>query len=190
MKPINKEEMKISTIIRDYIENAGGNFLTTKNTKADDIVTIQSVWLDDETFDKSYIVVDGVYDKTGEECNVRLGVQNLERIAETLGDDEATWPGQKIQCIGQQKYPGLGTKGLLWRGIVVSQGSSPAVEPAVESASNLKVIVGKIMAAKPQMTKKAVQKLIEDEKEKAGGLLTDDAAAFLVASTLDVDLTK
>ncbi|MCW4049155.1 MAG: hypothetical protein NWE89_05395 [Candidatus Bathyarchaeota archaeon] len=178
------------SIIKDYIESAGGNFRTAKNTSIDDTVTIAAVWLDDESFDKSYVVVDATLDSTSEEVKVRLGVQNLERIAETLGDDEATWSGQKLRCIGTQKYPGLGTQGLLWRGIAVSPGGSTVVEPVLESSSNLKVIVAKILAAKPQMTAEAVQKLIDEEKEKAGGLITDEAAAFLVSSSLGVDLKK
>ncbi len=170
----------MSGIVRRYIEEGGGNFLTVKNCAIDATVTVKTISLDDETFDKSYIVINGIYDLSGDECNVRLGVQNLERVAEDLGDDESTWPGQKLVCIGTQTYPGLGTKGLLWRG--VRSGAAPA--PA--SAVTVDDIVNKILAAKPDMTKNAILKLVEEEKAKAGGLLTEEAAAYLVASNLGV----
>ncbi len=167
-------------MIRKYIEEGGGNFLKVKNTEVDATVTIQTVRKDDETFDKAYIVIKGIYDPTGEECNVRLGVQNVERIAEDLGDDETTWPGQKLVCIGTQTYSGLGTKGLLWRG--VRSGAAPAPASAVTADD----IINKILAAKPDMTKNAVLELVEKERAKAGGLLTEEAAAYLVASSLGV----
>ena len=178
----------MGSIIKEYIESAGGNFLTTKNCKIGATVTIRSVRLDDETFSKSYIVVGGVYDPTGEECNVRLGVQNLERITETIGDDETRWPGQKLECLGTQKYPGLGTEGLLWRGMDVLRGTPPAEKPPSEQQVN--TIIAKLLVAKPQLTMEAVEKLMRAEKEKAAGLITDEAAAFIVASDLGVDLKK
>lgn len=167
-------------MIRKYIEEGGGNFLNVKNTNVDDTVTIQSIYRDDDTFDKAYVVIKGTYDPTGEECNVRLGRQNVERIAEDIGDDETTWPGQKIICIGHQSYPGLGTKGLLWRGVRAGAASAPA------SAVTADDVINKILAAKPDMTKNAVLKLVEEERTKAGGLLTEEAAAYLVASNLGV----
>ena len=170
----------MSGLVKRYIEEGGGNFATVKNTTMDATVTIKAVSLDDETFDKSYIIVDGIYDPSGEDCKVRLGIQNLERIAEALGDDEATWPGKKLVCIGTQKYPGLGTAGLLWGGVKAAQ------REAAPSADVVGNIVNKILAAKPDMTRNAVLKLIEGEQAKAAGLLTAEAAVYLVASNLGV----
>lgn len=167
-------------IVRKYIEEGGGNFLTVKNCAVDSTVTIKAVSLDDETFDKAYVVLDGNYDPSGEECKVRLGVQNLERIANVLGDDETTWPGKKIVCIGTQTYPGLGTQGLLWSGVKAARKEEPA------SADVVSDIINKILATKTDMTRNAVEKLIEEEKAKAAGLLTDEAAVHLVASNLGV----
>lgn len=167
-------------IVRKYIEEGGSNFLTTKNCAVDATVTIKSVSLDDQTFDKAYINLDAIYDLNDEECKVRLGVQNLERIAKVLGDDETTWPGRKIICIGTAKYTGLGTTGLLWRGVKDNQKKEPA------SAYVINDIINKILAAKTNMTRDSVDELIEAEKSKAAGLLTDEAAAHLVASNLGV----
>ena len=154
--------------------------MTVKNCAIDATVTIKAVSLDDQTFDKAYIVIDGDYDPSGEECKVRLGRQNLERISEVLGDDELTWPGYKLVCIGTQNYPGLGTQGLLWNGSKTTRKKEPASVDMVGDTIN------KILAAKPDMTRNAVTKLIEAEKAKAAGLLTDEAALHLVASNLGI----
>ncbi|MGQ9680011.1 MAG: OB-fold nucleic acid binding domain-containing protein [Candidatus Bathyarchaeia archaeon] len=47
-------------------------------------------------------------------------------------------------------------------------------------------IIKRILALKPQLTREAVERLIEEEKMKAAGLLTDDAAAHFVASNLGI----
>lgn len=167
-------------MIRKYIEEGGGNFLKANNTEVDATVTIGTVRRDDDTFDKAYVVINGIYDPTGEECNVRLGVQNVARVTEDLSDDETKWPGQKLLCIGTATYPGLGTKGLLWRGVRPGAALAPA------SAVTADDVINKILAAKPDMTRNAILKLVEEERAKAGGLLTEEAAAYLVASNLGV----
>jgi ssDNA-binding replication factor A large subunit len=48
-------------------------------------------------------------------------------------------------------------------------------------------IIKRILALKPNLTREAVQKLIEEERAKAAGLLTEEAAAHLVASNLGVN---
>ncbi|MFH0849348.1 MAG: OB-fold nucleic acid binding domain-containing protein, partial [Candidatus Bathyarchaeota archaeon] len=48
-------------------------------------------------------------------------------------------------------------------------------------------IIKRIMALKPNITKEAVQKMIEEERAKAAGLLTAEAAAHLVASNLGIN---
>ncbi len=48
-------------------------------------------------------------------------------------------------------------------------------------------VIKRILALKPQLTREAVERLIQEEKAKAAGLLTDEAAAHLVASNLGMD---
>jgi len=165
-------------IVREYIEKGGGNFLTTKNCKVDATVTIKAVSLDEETFDKSYVVVNGIYDPSGEECNVRLGVQNLKRIAENLGDDETTWVNKKLECIGTQDYPGLGQKGLLWRGV-----SQSVLAP---KESGLEETITKILNQRQDLSRNDIQTMMTDEIAKATGTLSEEAAAHLVAKSLGV----
>ena len=173
------------SIVSDYIEKAGSNFLTVKNCPVGTIMTITSVTLDDETFDKAYVVLAGTVPGFEEEVNYRAGVGNLKRIAETFGEDEAQWIGKQIECVVHQDYPGLGQKGLLWRGVVPGANQAPS---GPSMADEVSTIIGKIMAANPELTAKAVKKLIDAEVEKAAGLLTEDAAAHIVASNLGVEV--
>jgi ssDNA-binding replication factor A large subunit len=48
-------------------------------------------------------------------------------------------------------------------------------------------IIKRILALKPSLTREAVQELIEEERVKAAGLLTEEAAAHLVASNLGIN---
>jgi hypothetical protein len=94
-----------------------------------------------------------------------------------------------LECIGTQKYPGLGTTGLLWRGLNVLQGRPPERAQAIsEGAEKVRAIIGKILTARPQLTMEAVKKLLDDEKTKSAGLITEEAAAHIVAANLKIDL--
>jgi replication factor A1 len=48
-------------------------------------------------------------------------------------------------------------------------------------------IIKRILALKPKLTREAVERLIDEERAKAAGLLTEEAAAHLVASNLGLD---
>ncbi|MGD2142555.1 MAG: OB-fold nucleic acid binding domain-containing protein, partial [Candidatus Bathyarchaeota archaeon] len=48
-------------------------------------------------------------------------------------------------------------------------------------------IIKRILALRPNLTREAVERLIEEERAKAAGLLTEEAAAHLVASNLGLD---
>jgi replication factor A1 len=52
--------------------------------------------------------------------------------------------------------------------------------------SGIENIIKKILTLKPGLTREAIEKLIDDEKAKAAGLLTEEAAAHLVASNLGI----
>ena len=103
------------SIVRDYIEKGGGSWAKASNVKSGATVTVESVYLDDESFEgQSYVIVNGTYDPTGEDVKVRLGIQNLRRVVESLGDSEAAWIGKKLTVLGFADYPGLGSRGILW----------------------------------------------------------------------------
>jgi replication factor A1 len=48
-------------------------------------------------------------------------------------------------------------------------------------------VVKRILALKPNLTRDAVERLIDEERAKAAGLLTEEAAAHMVASNLGLD---
>ena len=104
------------SIIEDYLKNAGGNWLKADTVHDGYKMKIQNVWLDGDTFDKPYICVAGI-DSQGAAVQVRLGVQNVQRIADVLGKQQPEWMGQYLEVIGTQAYPGMSAKGILWRGV-------------------------------------------------------------------------
>lgn len=53
--------------------------------------------------------------------------------------------------------------------------------------SSTEDVIKRILAVKPNLTREAVERLIQEEKAKAAGLLMDEAAAHLVASNLGMD---
>lgn len=53
--------------------------------------------------------------------------------------------------------------------------------------SSTEDVIKRILAVKPTLTREIVERLIQEEKGKAAGLLTDEAAAHLVASSLGMD---
>ena len=48
-------------------------------------------------------------------------------------------------------------------------------------------IIKRILALRPRLTREAVERLIDEERSKAAGLLTEEAAAHLVASNLGLE---
>lgn len=65
------------------------------------------------------------------------------------------------------------------------------IEHAQKSRSrkNYEEIVKLIMKAKPRLTMEAVEKLIEEEREKEGGRQLEDTAAYFLAERLSVNLS-
>ena len=104
------------SIIEDYLKNAGGNWLKAETVHDGYKLKVQNVWLDDETFDKSYICVAGI-NQEGESVQARLGVQNVQRVADVLGSTIEEWTGNYLEVIGLQSYPNFANKGILWRGV-------------------------------------------------------------------------
>jgi len=104
-------------VIKKYKSEAGGLWVRADLVQVGDTVTIQKVGLDPTTFDRPYVVVDGTFDRTGEAAKVRLGVKNVNRVSEVLGDEDEGWIGQKLKVISIESYPGLGRKGILWTGV-------------------------------------------------------------------------
>jgi len=173
-------------IIKDYMENAGGNFLNAQNCQDRATVTVTTLKLDDETFDKPYIVITGTYDPTGIECNVRLGIQNVNQIAKDLGEDETTWIGKKIEMIGTREYKGLGKTGLLWRGVKTVGKAHPLKQTSMPQTNTVEATIAKVLIKIPTLTKEKVQEMIQTEIDLTNGTISEETAAYMVSHNLGV----
>lgn len=115
--------------VKEFLKTAGGNWLS-----ADDVVVgdqlefLGSGAVDEETFDRAYLVMPVKLLRTGEKYNVRLGPRNVSRIAETLGKDTENWVGDYAEVISIEQYKGLGTKGFLLRGAKKAEPPKKAAE--------------------------------------------------------------
>jgi len=114
------------SVVRRFLREAGSLWLRAEHVKEGDRVFVERVDLDEESWDRPYIVVTGTLERLGEVVKVRLGVKNVQRIVETLGDDERGWIGNFLEVIGTESYKGLGRRGILWRGMKVEVKLSPA----------------------------------------------------------------
>jgi len=56
-----------------------------------------------------------------------------------------------------------------------------------DSEESIEEIIRRILALRPELTREAVERLIDEERARAAGLLTREAAAHLVASALGVE---
>lgn len=103
-----------------------------------------------------------------------------------------------FQCTGHNEQDD-GTK---YPKFMVNVGSIPEPEPqqskiqhtqpkpTVEDQKKYDSIVKRILETKPSLTMEAIEKLIEEEKTKAAGLLTNTAAAYLISTSLGVKLEE
>jgi len=107
-------------IIKEYLASASGLWVKADSVRPGEKILIQAVTLDDKSFDKPYIVVHGM-NAAGDDVRVRLGVKNVARVVETLGDDESRWVGNYLEVLTTEMYPGVGARGILWRGVLASQ---------------------------------------------------------------------
>jgi len=116
----------MSDPVADYIKGGSGDWLNVKNCNIGSTVTLQKVWIDDNFTDdegnpRKDLCVGGIFNNTGEECQVRLSKTNARRIAETLGGTSQEWIGNQIRCVLFMDYPGVNAKGLIWDGVKTEQ---------------------------------------------------------------------
>ena len=67
------------------------------------------------------------------------------------------------------------------------QKQTPVVEAMRTELTGTEGVIQRILAIRPNLTKESVERLIDEERAKAAGLLTEEAAAYLVASNLGLD---
>lgn len=87
----------------------------------DRLTILDGGYFDDETFtDKSgkgklYFCTTMRLIRTGEEKKVRLGSENVNRIAEKFGSDTASWVGKEVVVSEVKLYKGLKQKGIIFK---------------------------------------------------------------------------
>lgn len=105
------------SLIDSYLKTAGSGWAKAENVQKGAKMLVEQIWLDDTSFDKSYICASGAWTHNNEGIKVRLGVKNVKRISETLGRDEKGWIGNYLVVLGIEDYPGVSGKGILWDGV-------------------------------------------------------------------------
>ena len=107
-----KEELResaagvdVDQFIRDEQAETGVWIRTSEVQEGDEFEVTGFGEIDDETFDRSYLVLPVRY--KNEERKLRLGVRNVERIKKKLGSDTARWVGHKVHVTAVEIVPGL-----------------------------------------------------------------------------------
>lgn len=101
----------------------------------DKLLVLDGGYFDDETFKdkdgkgKLYYCTNMRLLRTGVEKKVRLGPENVARIAEIFGDDTATWPNRQVAVEEIKVYKGLGQKGIIFRPVAETMASGVPSEP-------------------------------------------------------------
>jgi len=67
-------------------------------------------------------------------------------------------------------------------------GQATGATPIHGQPSKAELLIVHILRARPELTERGVRTLISEEQTRAAGLLTEEAAAYLVARNLGVDL--
>lgn len=111
--------------VKEYLKSAGGNWLRADNVQVGDKLKITGAGeIDDKTFDRSYLVLPVVLMRTSEEFQLRLGPKNVNRITGSFKEtDTNKWVNRLLEVISIETFKGLGTKGILLRGYVASEGA-------------------------------------------------------------------
>jgi len=105
-----KEEEPEGVDIEDFTKKSRSEgalwIRTSELNEGDEFEVLGAGYVDNETFDKPYLCIPVLY--KGLEKKLRLGVQNVERIAKKLGKNSALWVGKKIVVTAMEDCPGLG----------------------------------------------------------------------------------
>lgn len=102
--------------IKEFLNQAKGMWVTTKNCNINDIVTVMSQpTIDNTSFQgKTYLVMDVKLERTGEALKLRLGGQQVQNLVGVFGDNAPAWIGKRIKIAAKQTYPGLGKDGFIF----------------------------------------------------------------------------
>jgi len=124
----------------DEYKKGQGGWLRSEDVELGDVLTILSAgYLDDETFQdkagkpKQYYCTDMRLLRTGAEKKVRLGSENVKRIAEAFGDDTTTWVKKDVVVDDVKTYKGLGKKGIIFKPVKESATQTTPITPTEQA---------------------------------------------------------
>jgi len=106
-------------------KQATGNWIKADLVRPGDRLRVQEgAYIDPSkaeggSFDRSYLIVPIILQRTNEEYKLRLGPKNVDRINQALTPNTDKWIGNDLEVISIETYPGLGKKGILLRGVKV-----------------------------------------------------------------------
>ena len=102
--------------IKEFMEKAKGNWVSTKTCNVGDNFTITSApTIDNKSFEnKTYLVMDVKKDGTNDTMKLRLSGQQVQTIEPSFGDIAEKWIGRRLKIVAKQNYPGLGKEGFIY----------------------------------------------------------------------------
>ena len=103
--------------IKDFMDQAKGNWVSTKTCNVGDNLTIMSApKIDKESFQgKIALVMDVKLERDpNNPMKLRLNGSQVSTLEPTFGDDAQKWIGRRIKIVAKQDYPGLGKSGFIY----------------------------------------------------------------------------
>jgi len=104
--------------VAEFLKEAG-RWLTPQYvpiTKGETIEITGEGEIDSTTFESPYLILPVKY--KGEDWMLRLGKRAVARLVEDFGtSDTKQWVGKYLEVERIESYKGLGTKGIIWRGV-------------------------------------------------------------------------
>lgn len=114
-----------------------------------------------------------------------------KKLAKSWGDDSTNWVNRKVRIrISPQNVRGE-IKDVIYGEPTDAFAEPPSKQEKIDSAfpeSTLKVntIINDIIAAKPEITNDTIKRMVKEQKQYFGGMITEEAAMILVATNLGV----
>jgi hypothetical protein len=103
--------------IKDFMDQAKGNWVSTKTCQVGDTFTITSQpKIDKETFPGKIALVMDVKKESdpNNPMKLRLNGSQVSNIEPTFGGDASKWVGRRVKIVAKQDYAGLGKSGFIY----------------------------------------------------------------------------
>lgn len=108
-----------------------------------------------------------------------------KKLAEEYGDDSANWVNKTVKVtITKQNVRGE-MRDVLYGAPFT--GKNPF--KLVGAAKNTEKLMSQILEAQPNITETELESMVQEEIAKAAGLLTEEAATYMVARELGIEFT-